>query len=79
MYSTSNPQEQGLSLALALCQKILGDKGAYRVHGGGFAGTIQAFVPTELLQTFHDEMESAFGEGNCHILSIRPVGGTEIA
>ena len=79
VYSTSNPQEQGLSLALALCQKILGDKGAYRVHGGGFAGTIQAFVPTELLQTFHDEMESAFGEGNCHILSIRPVGGTEIA
>ena len=79
VYSTSNPQEQGLSLALALCQKILGDKGAYRVHGGGFAGTIQAFVPMELLDTFHNEMEAAFGKGKCYILSIRPVGGIEIA
>lgn len=78
VYSTSNPQEQGLSLALALCQKILGNQGAYRVHGGGFAGTIQAFVPIELLHTFHAEMESAFGKGNCHVLSIRPVGGVEI-
>lgn len=78
VYSTSNPQEQGLSLALALCQKILGNQGAYRVHGGGFAGTIQAFVPIELLDTFHTEMESAFGKGNCHVLSIRPVGGVEI-
>ncbi len=79
VYSTSNPQEQGLSLALALCQKILGDKGAYRVHGGGFAGTIQAFVPMELLDTFHNEMEAAFGKGKCYILSIRPIGGIEIA
>lgn len=78
VYSTSNPQEQGLSLALALCEKILGKQGAYRVHGGGFAGTIQAFVPMELLHTFHAEMESAFGKGNCHVLSIRPVGGVEI-
>ena len=68
-----------MSLALALCQKILGDKGAYRVHGGGFAGTIQAFVPMELLDTFHNEMEAAFGKGKCYILSIRPVGGIEIA
>lgn len=79
VYSTSNTQEQGLSLALALCQKILCDKGAYRVHGGGFAGTIQAFVPMELLDTFHNEMEAAFGKGKCYILSIRPVGGIEIA
>lgn len=78
VYSNANPQEQGLSLALALCQKILGNQGAYRVHGGGFAGTIQAFVPTELLDTFHAEMESAFGKGKCHVLSIRPVGGVEI-
>lgn len=78
VYSNSNPQQQGLSLALALCQKILGDKGAYRVHGGGFAGTIQAFVPIPLLETFHDEMEAAFGKNKCYILSIRPVGGIEI-
>lgn len=78
VYSPAHTQEQGLSLALALCQKILGDKGAYRVHGGGFAGTIQAFVPTELLETFRNEMESAFGKGKCYVLSVRPVGGIEI-
>ena len=78
VYSTSNPQEQGLSLALALCQKILGEKGAYRVHGGGFAGTIQAFVPIQMLEHFQKEMENAFGIGKCYVLSIRPVGGVEI-
>ena len=78
VYSTANPQEQGLSLALALCQKILGQKGAYRVHGGGFAGTIQAFVPIEMLAHFQKEMENAFGIGKCHVLSVRPLGGTEI-
>ena len=78
VYSTSNPQEQGLSLALALCQKILGEKGAYRVHGGGFAGTIQAFVPIQMLEHFQKEMENAFGKGKCYVLSIRPVGGVEI-
>lgn len=78
VYSCSNPQEQGLSLALALCQQILGDKGAYRVHGGGFAGTIQAFVPLELLSVFREKMDAVFGKGKCYVLSIRPVGGVEL-
>lgn len=77
-YSCSSPQEQGVPLALALCKKILGDKGAYRVHGGGFAGTIQAFVPQSFLTTFQQQIEAVFGAGKCHILAIRPVGGVEI-
>lgn len=78
VYSPSNPSEQGLSLALALADKTLGDKGAYRVHGGGFAGTIQAFVPDEMLEAYLNTMKSAFGEDSCYVLSIRPIGGTEI-
>ena len=57
---------------------MLKGKGAYRVHGGGFAGTIQAFVPNELLADYKKAMESIFGEGNCHVLIIRPVGGTRV-
>ena len=53
-------------------------KGAYRVHGGGFAGTIQAFVPQEMLAGFVEQMEEAVGKGRCHVLSIRPAGGTEL-
>lgn len=78
VYPCENPQEQGLSLALMLCEKILGEQGAYRVHGGGFAGTIQAFVPLSLLEPFQKEMESVFGSNKCHVLSIRPLGGVEI-
>lgn len=74
-----NPAEQGLSLALALSRKFLGNKGACRVHGGGFAGTIQAFVPTEILGDYKKMIESAFGEGSCYVLSIRFVGGTKVA
>ncbi len=75
VYSPSAPKEQGLSLALALCERILGEKGAFRVHGGGFAGTIQAFVPDELLERFINEMEVVFGDESCHVLNIRPAGG----
>ena len=78
VYSPSNPSEQGLSLALALAGKALEDKGAYRVHGGGFAGTIQAFVPDELLENYLSTMKSVFGEDSCYVLNIRPIGGTEI-
>ena len=49
-----------------------------RVHGGGFAGTIQAFVPEKKLEAFKAEMERVFGEGSCYVLSIRPVGGVQI-
>ncbi|MBR3594317.1 MAG: galactokinase [Clostridia bacterium] len=78
VFSTSNVGEQGISLALALTDKYLGERGAYRVHGGGFAGTIQAFVPLDMLDGYIDVIESAFGKGNCYVLKIRPVGGTKI-
>ena len=66
-------QEVGVTIAAA--KHLLGDKGAVRVHGGGFAGTVQAFVPVEMLDEFKAGMEAILGEGRCHILSIRPEGG----
>jgi galactokinase len=78
IFAASAPKEQGLSTALYIASEVLDGKGACRVHGGGFAGTIQAFVPDEKLSTFKRSMENVFGEGSCHILSIRPFGGTEV-
>lgn len=78
VFSVKKPQEQPVSLALAISQRVLEGCGAWRVHGGGFAGTIQAFVPLDLLETYKSEIERVFGEGACYVLSIRPVGGTEI-
>ena len=70
-------EHQNVALALALCQKYLGGKGAFRVHGGGFAGTVQAFVPFENLESFCVGIDAVLGEGACHVLSIRPQGGVE--
>lgn len=78
VFSVKKPTEQPVSLALALSESVLKGKGAWRVHGGGFAGTIQAFVPNEILADYKNAMESIFGEGSCYVLIIRPVGGTEI-
>ena len=78
VYTCKNPDEQGLSLALAMSERMLAGRGAWRVHGGGFAGTIQAFVPQDLLEGYKAAMEAVFGEGRCHVLSVRPVGGTEV-
>ncbi len=78
IYSDSQPTKQAVSLVLAMCDEILGENGAYRVHGGGFAGTVQAFVPNDMVSEFKTKIEEVFGEGMCHILSIRPVGGVEI-
>lgn len=78
VYANVNPAEQGLSLSLYLAERLLSGKGAWRVHGGGFAGTTQSFVPNALLPAFRSEMEAAFGKGSCHILQIRPVGGVQI-
>jgi len=69
---------QNVALALALSDLILKGKGAWRVHGGGFAGTIQAFVPNELLETYISTLESVFGEGNCHKLFIRSKGAIKV-
>ncbi len=78
VYSVKNPVSQPVSLGLCLCEELLEGKGAWRVHGGGFAGTIQAFVPQEMLAEFKHRMELVFGKGNCYVLSIRPVGGTNV-
>lgn len=80
VYSTSAISEQGLPLALALTEQFLEGtlSGACRVHGGGFAGTIQAFMPLELIEGYKNCIEKVFGEGSCYVLKIRPVGGTEI-
>jgi galactokinase len=73
------PGAQGLSLALALSESILaGNGGAWRVHGGGFAGTIQAFVPHKLLDAYRSSADALFGDGACHTLSIRPIGGVAV-
>ena len=75
VYSNKEPKNQPLSLALALSEDLLKGKGAWRVHGGGFAGTIQAFVPNELLEKYTALMKSVFGDDCCYVLNIRPVGG----
>ena len=71
-------QHQDVALALAMCEHYLAGKGAYRVHGGGFAGTVQAFVPYEILDTFVAGIDSVLGRGACHVLCIRPQGGVEM-
>ena len=71
-------QRQDVALALAICQHFLQGRGAYRVHGGGFAGTVQAFVPFDILDAFRAGMDGVLGEGACHVLSIRPQGGVEM-
>lgn len=78
VYACSDVTHQGLSIGLNIAETALERKGASRVHGGGFAGTIQAFVPFELLQQFKMEMEKVFGNGSCHVLKIRPFGGCEV-
>lgn len=78
VYASSVPTEQGVSLGLYMSEKLLAGKGATRVHGGGFAGTIQAYVPDEMLESYREGIEKVFGEGSCYALKIRPVGGTEV-
>ena len=68
-------RHQDVALSLALCEHYLNGRGAYRVHGGGFAGTVQAFVPFDLLDSFRAGIDAVLGQGACHVLSIRPQGG----
>ena len=69
---------QDVAVALGLAEHYLQGRGACRVHGGGFAGTIQAFVPFDILDDFVAGMDAALGNGACHVLSIRPQGGVEL-
>ena len=71
-------EHQEMAIALGRCQQNLNGRGAYRVHGGGFAGTVQAFVPFDLLDSFRAGIDAVLGEGACHVLSIRPQGGVEM-
>ena len=77
-YSIKNPQEQGVPLALAISQKVLNGRGAWRLQGGGFAGTIQAFVPLALLETYKNAIDAVFGAGSCHVLSVRNYGAVMV-
>ncbi len=79
VHAGGNPEKQEMPIALALAESILDGRGAARVHGGGFAGTIQAFVPNDLLPYFKSEMESVLGKDTCHVLTIRPAGGVVLA
>lgn len=78
VYSTSNVKSQGLCLALALTEMFLKGQGACRVHGGGFAGTIQCYIPSEMIDEYRDMIDGVFGKGSCCVLAIRSVGGCEI-
>lgn len=79
IYANKSPDEQGLSVGLYIAESVLKGTGACRVHGGGFAGTIQAFVPDDKLEAFISAMDKAFGDGACHVLTIRPYGGVEVS
>ena len=72
---TGSTARQELAFALLLCERLLGGRGAFRVHGGGFAGTVQAFVPVDMLENFRAGIDSVLGAGSCHVLSIRREGG----
>ena len=78
VYTCAAPSCQPVSVALAMCQDILIGKGAWRVHGGGFAGTIQAFVPMDSLDEFKTKICAVFGEKSCYVLNIRPEGGIKV-
>ena len=78
LYSNSAVSEQGLCLAIAVTKQFLGDKGACRVHGGGFAGTVQCYIPDERFEEYREMIENVFGKGACVPLLVRPVGGCEI-
>ncbi len=77
-YSCRKPMEQAIPLGIMMSKKILGENSAVRVHGGGFAGTIQAFVPMKKVNEYSQEMNCIFGGESCYVLKIRPMGGVEI-
>lgn len=78
VFASSAPDEQGITLALSVAEFLLQGRGAFRVHGGGFAGTMQAYVPVDLLDSYRAGMEKVFGPESCHVLSVRQPGGTKV-
>ncbi len=77
-YSVKNTKEQAVCVGLALSQKVLNNKGAWRLQGGGFAGTIQAFVPNTVLNEYYNLMENVFGKGACYVLMVRNYGAVKV-
>ena len=75
---TGSVTAQELMVTIALCERILEGRGAVRVHGGGFGGTAQAFVPLDMLEKFKAATEAALGPGRCHVVMIRPAGGIKL-
>ncbi len=78
VFAVHQVQEQGVSIGIAVSKQVLGEKGAVRVHGGGFAGTIQAFVPDEMVEEYRTALDGVFGEGSCHVLKVRKYGGMKV-
>mgnify|MGYP002546259976 FL=1 len=78
IYSGKDYKNQPVSVALAVSELVLKDNGVCRVHGGGFAGTIQAFVKNEYVSTYKEQMEKLLGENTCHVLKIRKYGGIKV-
>ena len=78
VYTSHDVQHQNVSIALAVSETVLGDNGVCRVHGGGFAGTIQAFVKNEAVAEYKAVMDKVFGEGACQVLKIRKYGGMKV-
>lgn len=78
LYSPKNPLNQEIPLAIMVSKRVLSGNGAVRVHGGGFAGTIQTFVPDSILYEYKNTIETLFGKDSCHVVRIRPVGGIKI-
>ena len=76
--SYNDPRHMEVALTIALCEELLAGRGAVRVHGGGFAGTVQAYVPLDMLENFRTQAEAVLGEGSCHVLKIRSIGGTQL-
>jgi galactokinase len=77
-FTLKNPESQPVALALCLTEELLKGKAAYRVHGGGFAGTIQVFLPKSEIASYTAAIKKVFGENSCYILSVRSHGGCEI-
>ena len=78
IYANKDWNNQSVSIGLAVSEVVLGDKGVCRVHGGGFAGTIQAFVPNEMVSEYKEAIEHVFGEGSCYTLKVRKYGGMKV-
>lgn len=79
VYTNRDVQNQAVSIALAVSEQVLdGTHGVCRVHGGGFAGTIQAFVKNDFVEEYKAALDNVFGEGSCHVLKVRKYGGMKV-